>query len=174
MKSPIALLAAALLLAACSPAATTPAPAAAGTQTDSFEAALAAAHLTKLELKPVERTQTHELPSAPVVAGRRITMIVTGGYHAESLEFARDASNRVVRVLRKPIETVKETVVEGCETHVFAGGRAWFERVVIELPEGTTWGGEVSVKYPAVREVVRYTNKTPDGKPCPPPAMMID
>lgn len=179
MKTALAALAT-LLLVACTPAgAPTPQPASAqppapAAPADAFEAALAAARLTKVDLKQIDRQMTHDLGSTTPVEGRRLSLTVSAGWNAESIEFAKDASGRVVRVIRRPVETVKETVIEGCQDHVFAGGRGWFERVVLELPEGATWGGEVIVKYPSVREVVRFTGKTRDGKPCPPPAMMLD
>lgn len=193
MKSLLASLAAALLLTACAqaPAPTTPdtsQPVATATAAPpdapgnaptirgaSFQGALAAAHLTSVELKPVSREMNHDISgSRTQVEGNKVSFMISGGWNAESLEFARDPSGRIVRLLRNPEVTVKETVIRGCQESAFAGGRGWFERVVIELPPGTIWGGEYYVRYPEVKEVLRYTGKKPDGSACPPPHMMLD
>jgi hypothetical protein len=100
--------------------------------------------------------------------------MITGGINGETLEFAKDTSGHIVRVVRSPVITVKETVVEGCQESAFAGGRAWVDRVTFELPAGTRWGGERIVKYAAVKETLRYTGKKPNGEACPPPKMIMD
>lgn len=181
-----------LLLGACAPRPLGPAPAApppspsgsprpsptgavvVARVPESFDAALAAAHLTKLELSPIERSTSYSPGGEASVEGRRVTLFVGAGWNAEGLELAKDPDGRVVRVLRRPIEHVQETVVEGCQPSVFYGGRMWFERVVIELPEGTTWGGLATVSYRVERRVTRFSNVTKDGSPCPPPVVMVD
>src|SRR5262245_25575073 len=103
--------------------ATPPAPTAAAAPADTFESAFAAARLTKVDVKPIERAMSHSTPTPAVVEGRRVTMTLTAGWNGEQLELAKDASGRIVRVIRQPVETVKEKVIDGCQEHHFAGGR---------------------------------------------------
>lgn len=185
MKSTLITLAASLLLSACasqaptpardggSPPTPPPAPTATGVPA-SFEAALAARGLTKIEL-PVKRSMSSGAGEPSVkVEGRRVRFSISAGWNGEQVELAKDREGRIVRVLRRPVEQVRERVIEGCQASKFAGGRGWFEDVTIELPEGAVWGGGVEVAYSVVREVTRYTGKTKDGKDCPPPMMMLD
>lgn len=179
MKTTLVLLAASLFLAACAstPGADAPdaSPSGQPAQGATFEAAVAAAHLTKVAVEPVERTKEYAISEPAVkVEGRRVSFVLRAGWNGEGLELARDASGRIVRLVRQPEVTVKEVVVQGCQEHVFGGGRAWFERVVIELPPGTTWGGDHVVKYREIKEVTRFTGKKPDGTDCPPPHFMHD
>lgn len=192
MNLRIASLVATLLLAACAPTTTAagtsssappPAPPVATTipavagqiEGATFEAALAAAHLTPVQIPDLKREMTSDLSQErSKVEGRNVALIVTGGINADTIEFARAASGQLVRVLRQPDVTTKETVIEGCQQSAFAGGRAWFERVTFEVPAGLTWGGERTVKYPIVKETLRYTGKKPNGEACPPPNMIMD
>lgn len=159
---------------ATAPAATPPPvlPAIEGT---TFEAALAAAHLTRLTLAPIQPARHEGSSTKPMVAeGNQISVTIQGGYNGETVELARDAAGHVVRLVRQPVITTKEIVVQGCEESQFAGGAAWFERQVFDLPPGTTWGGEQIVKYPQVKEVRRFTGKKANGAACPPPTLKHD
>jgi hypothetical protein len=181
MKALLAKLALPLLLAACAPkaqnavldAGAPPSPSSASGVAPSYEAAFAALGLTKAEL-PVKRTMSSNMDGTAKVEGRKVRFSITAGWNGEQVELAKDREGRVVRIRRRPVEQVREQVIEGCQSSKFAGGRQWFEDVEIELPEGVSWGGEVEVRYSVVREVTRYTGKTKDGKPCPPPQMMLD
>ncbi len=57
----------------------------------------------------------------------------------------------------------------GCMT--FAGGRGWFEQVSYRLPDGEKFGGTVKVEYDEHIVAKDYSDRQPDGSPCPPPAI---
>lgn len=161
--------------AATAPVATAPPAPRPVVEGATFEAALAAGHLVKVDITLLQRTRTHDMSAVPMKAeAGQVALTLRAGYNGEILELATDPAGHVVRLVRQPDVTVKETVSKSCRERRFAGGQGWFDRVVFALPAGTTWGGDQIVKYPVVQEVTRYAEKKPSGEPCPPPDMMHD
>ena len=64
---------------------------------------------------------------------------------------------------------VDRHVPGGCRH--FIGGRAWFETIVYELPEGTRYAGSEVVTWESHIEVTEWTDTEADGSACPPPAI---
>jgi hypothetical protein len=135
----------------------------------SLEEALARAGLVRFEPTLVSREMTHHLGSSTRVEGRRVTMFVSGGWSAQTPIFARRNDGSVVLVDAQPHVIVDRHVNGGCR-HFF-GGRAWFERRVYELPEGSAFEGSLPIAYDEHIDVVDYTATEADGGPCPPPAL---
>jgi hypothetical protein len=135
----------------------------------SLDEALAAAALTRIEPALVARESGGLDPRGPRVEGRRVTLNISAGWNQESPVFARRANGEVVLVEPRPTTIVDRHIPGGCRG--FVGGRAWFETVVYELPEGTRYAGTAPVSWEEHIEVVDWTDTEADGSPCPPPAI---
>jgi hypothetical protein len=179
-KTTLAAVLASLLVAACAETGAPRAPAApsasapADVRGSSFDDAMKRAGLVQLDLVPVSRAHAGTGNAGAKVEGRRVTISTTGGWNTMGITLAKGAAGRIYRVVGVPEEKVVEKVVDGCQGTIFAGGHRWFEEVTFDLPEGTTWGGDVTLRYPVTRVVERYTNKSPSGGPCPPPIPAFD
>jgi hypothetical protein len=133
----------------------------------SLDEALGARGLTRIEPAVVRREMTGLDPNGPRADGRRVTLNLSAGWNQERALFAQRTNGEVV--LARPTTIVDRHVPGGCRS--FAGGRAWFETVVYELPEGTRYAGTEPVSWEEHVEVIDWTGTEADGSPCPPPAM---
>lgn len=155
------------------PPRTTPAPTTTPPTTarapQSLDEALSARGLTRVEPAVVRREMSGLFPGGPRVEGRRVTLNTSAGWNQDRPLFAQRANGDVVLVEARPTTIVDRHVHGGCRG--FLGGRAWFETVVYELPEGTRYAGTESVSWEEHVEVVDWTDTEADGTPCPPPAI---
>ncbi|HEU0036151.1 MAG TPA: hypothetical protein VFQ53_36310 [Kofleriaceae bacterium] len=132
-------------------------------------AGMKAQQLTPIQLERVKREMTSAFPQRPRVIGGELVLVETAGWQSEPAMFARrESDGAIVMIAPRPRKIVHE-VAAGCRT--FAGGRAWFEEVRYRLPPGETFGGIVEVPYEEHVDVPRYSDRQPDGSPCPPPAI---
>lgn len=160
-----------LSLTACgnnTPAPVTPASTSQARMPQSIEEGLRAQGYTKVTLARTQRAMTSSLATAPHVEGRQIKLVENAGWNASSAMFARKG-DRIYLVTGAPRTIVDRHVNGGCLR--FAGGRGWFEDVAYELPEGTTYGGTITIAYEKHVEITDHTDTEPDGSPCPPPAI---
>ena len=158
--------------ASSAPPRTTPTPTTPPTTTrapQSLEEALAVAGLSRIEPRVVSREGSALDPNLPRVEGRRITLNLSAGWNQETPIFAQRAGGGVVLVEPRPTTIVDRHVAGGCRG--FFGGRAWFETVVYELPEGTTYAGPEPIVWEEHTEVIDWSDTEADGSPCPPPAI---
>lgn len=136
----------------------------------SLDAALAAQGLRRFEPAIASRAMSHSFPEEAARAeGRHLTLHVSAGWNQSPPIFARRANGDVVLVEARPNVIVDRHLPGGCRG--FLGGRAWFETVVYELPEGAHYEGPLTVSWDEHIEVVDWTDTQPDGSACPPPAI---
>jgi hypothetical protein len=132
--------------------------------------AMRARGLTPITLDEIRRDMTHSLGEAPKQQGQELVVIEEAGWNAEPSVFARRASDGVIVLIsQRPNKIVDRHEDAGCMT--FAGGRGWFEQVTYRMPEGEKFGGTVKVEWDEHIVVKDYSDRQPDGSPCPPPAI---
>jgi hypothetical protein len=134
-----------------------------------LDEALTRAGLERFEPAVVSRTMGHLETTGPVSEGRRVTLNVTAEWNQSSPVFARRSDGSVVLLSLRPTTIVDRHLPGGCRH--FVGGRAWFETIVYELPEGTRYAGSEAISWEEHVEVLDHTDTEADGSPCPPPAI---
>lgn len=158
--------------ASSAPPRTTPTPAtppATARAPQSLDEALTGAGLTRIEPAILRHEMSFFDGNGPRVEGRRVTLTISAGWNSDGPLFARRANGEVVLVHAQPTTVVDRHVPGGCRG--FVGGRAWFETVEYELPEGTRYAGIESVGWEEHVEVIDWSDTEADGSPCPPPAL---
>lgn len=133
--------------------------------------AMRARGLVPIELVEIRRDMSGGLGDPPQQRGRELVVVEQAGWNGERSVFARRASDgAIVLVSPWPKKIVDRHEAAGCQR--FFGGRAWFDEVSYRLPDGEKFGGTVKVEYDEHIVVKDYSDRQPDGSPCPPP--MID
>lgn len=165
------------LLAACGPKPTTslhnaqpPPKIDTTTRATSLADALRLGGLTPITLPSSKREMTSQLGAVPTQNGRELVLTETAGWKTEPTVFARRQSDGMIVI----VAAARHTIIDRHEAAgclLFAGGRAWFEQVTYRLAEGEKFGGIVKVEYDDHIVAKDYSDRLPDGTPCPQPAI---
>ena len=126
--------------------------------------------LTPITLQPIKQEMSSAFGTPPTQRGRDLVVFETAGWNSAPSVFARrESDGKIVLVTPWANEIVDRHEPAGC-LH-FAGGRGWFEEVTYRLPDGAKFGGTEKVEYDHHVVVKDYSERQPDGTPCPPPAI---
>jgi hypothetical protein len=126
--------------------------------------------LTPITLASIKQEMSSALGTQPTQHGRELVVFETAGWNASPAVFARRESDGKIVIVTPAANTIVDRhEAAGC-LH-FAGGRGWFEEVTYRLPEGATFAGNVKVEYDQHIVAMDYSDRQPDGSPCPPPAI---
>ena len=164
------------LLAACGPKPATlhnaqpPPKIDTSTRATSLADAMRLRGLTPIALTPIKQEMSSALGMQPTQHGNSLVVFETAGWNSAPSVFARrESDGKIVLVTPFANEIVDRHEAAGC-LH-FAGGRGWFEEVTYRLPDGAKFAGTEKVEYDSHVVVKDYSDRQPDGSPCPPPAI---